>query len=599
MARTTRRRPGARPHRRPAGAVLAGLVVLLLSAGCVGPPPSPPGATPAEGAGTGGAPAAASPADSALQLEALLGRHTLIAADMMRGRLRADEDFAQAANAAVGQSTEELAATVGALGGAPQAARFRELWTDQVTALFTYSRSLATDDSAVRDEARTALVDSGSGLAALFAEASGGRLDPEAVGAAFTTHVGHLTGQADAYTSGDYPASNVDLRAGHAQSVELGHLLATNLVPPDRVADLSAPEFQLRSALTRLLGEHVGLALTTLRAGATGADDFPAAADALNANTTDVTAAVGSLFGEPGAAQFLELWADHLDLLGTYAADVGAGRADRRSAVQDDLRDWQLRFATFIETATGNRVAAPDLAAALLDLDDLLLQVDAFAAGDFAGAQELAGRTYPQVFAIARDMADAFGATVAARAPQGGAQTGAGGSDVLAPAGTGQPPDQPFRSVRTYREVAEPVRLRIPAVGIDTPLPHLGRAADGTVEVPVDFDVAGWFAEGPRPGEAGPAVVLGHVDSRNGPAVFHPLAGLDPGVEVLVDRADGSTVAFRVTGVLTVPKAGFPTALVYAPTLRPALHLVTCGGPFDHAAGSYRDNVIVSAEPLA
>jgi len=116
--------------------------------------------------------------------------------------------------------------------------------------------------------------------------------------------------------------------------------------------------------------------------------------------------------------------------------------------------------------------------------------------------------------------------------------------------------------------------------------------------VPADFGVAGWFAGGPRPGQAGPAVILGHVDSRRGPGVFYPLAGVTPGTDVHVDRADGSTVTFRVTGVLTVAKDGFPTEQVYAPTLQSSLRLVTCGGPFDHAAGSYRDNVIVSADPV-
>jgi hypothetical protein len=80
--------------------------------------------------------------------------------------------------------------------------------------------------------------------------------------------------------------------------------------------------------------------------------------------------------------------------------------------------------------------------------------------------------------------------------------------------------------------------------------------------------------------------------------VFYPLAGVAPGTEVHVDRADGSAVTFRVTGVQTVAKDGFPTEQVYAPTLQSSLRLVTCGGPFDHAAGSYRDNVIVSADPV-
>jgi sortase (surface protein transpeptidase) len=167
-----------------------------------------------------------------------------------------------------------------------------------------------------------------------------------------------------------------------------------------------------------------------------------------------------------------------------------------------------------------------------------------------------------------------------------------------APVALGEPPAvQSFRSVRTYREVAEPARLRIPTAGVDTRLLRLGRTVDRSIEVPAEFGVAGWFAEGPRPGQAGPAVILGHVDSRKGPAVFFRLADLAPGAEVAVDRADGSTVEFRVTRVLRVSKAAFPTDLVYGPTLEPSLRLVTCGGSFDRATRNYRDNVIVYADP--
>jgi hypothetical protein len=153
-----------------------------------------------------------------------------------------------------------------------------------------------------------------------------------------------------------------------------------------------------------------------------------------------------------------------------------------------------------------------------------------------------------------------------------------------------------FRSTRTYYAVAEPVRLRIPAAGIDTSLQSLGRNPDGTIAVPTDPDVAGWYAEGPRPGQQGPAVILGHVDSTDGPAVFFDLARLPRGAAVYVDLADGSSAGFRVIGLSTVPKTRFPTDSVYLPTLQPSLRLVTCGGTFDYAARHYRDNVIVYAD---
>ena len=80
--------------------------------------------------------------------------------------------------------------------------------------------------------------------------------------------------------------------------------------------------------------------------------------------------------------------------------------------------------------------------------------------------------------------------------------------------------------------------------------------------------------------------------------MFYRVATLPKDTRILVDRADGTTVAFRVTGTQRVPKVEFPTDLVYGPTLEPSLRLVTCGGSFDGAAGSYRDNVIVYADPV-
>ena len=153
-----------------------------------------------------------------------------------------------------------------------------------------------------------------------------------------------------------------------------------------------------------------------------------------------------------------------------------------------------------------------------------------------------------------------------------------------------------FRSVRTYPTVAAPVRLRIRALRVDSPVRRLGLQSDGTVAVPERADVSGWYEHGPRPGQPGPAVILGHVDSRTGPGVFADLGTVRPGTLVGVDRADGSTVTFRVTAVSRVSKVEFPTDLVYAPSLDATLRLVTCGGSFDRSRGSYRDNVIVFAD---
>ena len=155
-----------------------------------------------------------------------------------------------------------------------------------------------------------------------------------------------------------------------------------------------------------------------------------------------------------------------------------------------------------------------------------------------------------------------------------------------------------FRSTRGYRSTPVPVRLEIPAIGVATRLQRLGRAGDGTVEVPHGpdkWDVAGWYDEGTRPGDPGSAVILGHVDSKAGPAVFYRLRQLRPGDRVEVVRAGGSRVTFTVERVERYPKRRFPTADVYYPTLESKLRLVTCGGAFDRSTGHYTDNVIAFA----
>jgi sortase (surface protein transpeptidase) len=163
------------------------------------------------------------------------------------------------------------------------------------------------------------------------------------------------------------------------------------------------------------------------------------------------------------------------------------------------------------------------------------------------------------------------------------------------PAATATAPAPVVAEPGTDRTAAPPVRVRVPAIGVDSELLRLGTDASGVLVPPGDYARAGWFAEGAVPGDVGPAVVAGHVDSVDGPAVFHRLPDLAPGDEVLVDRADGTTVRFTVTGVGRYPKSEFPTEAVYGPTPRAELRLVTCGGDFDRARRSYLDNVVVTA----
>jgi sortase (surface protein transpeptidase) len=144
---------------------------------------------------------------------------------------------------------------------------------------------------------------------------------------------------------------------------------------------------------------------------------------------------------------------------------------------------------------------------------------------------------------------------------------------------------------------SEPTAIDIPAIGAHSTLVPLGLNADNTIEVPpVSAPLqAGWYRYGPTPGEAGPAVVLGHVDGNKQKGIFFRLKEIVPGSRVSVSRVDGSTVRFVVTRVDQVDKDQFPTDRVYGDTSDPELRLITCGGSFDRAAHSYRDNIIVYA----
>jgi LPXTG-site transpeptidase (sortase) family protein len=139
-----------------------------------------------------------------------------------------------------------------------------------------------------------------------------------------------------------------------------------------------------------------------------------------------------------------------------------------------------------------------------------------------------------------------------------------------------------------------PSRLKVPAIGIDTSLETLRTGAGGELTPPEDFARAGWYADGTLPGDVGPAVIAGHVDSRRGPAVFYNLRELERGDRIEVVRG-GRTLTFTVTATAWYPKNAFPTDQVYAPTPDRQLRLITCGGVFDHTLRSYKDNLVVYA----
>lgn len=172
---------------------------------------------------------------------------------------------------------------------------------------------------------------------------------------------------------------------------------------------------------------------------------------------------------------------------------------------------------------------------------------------------------------------------------------GAGG----VPAETFATPDEDLRkpSPEPGAEVVReplPVAVEIPAIGVEADVVPVGLDDGGSMEVP-DFGFAGWYTEGPVPGAVGPAVIVAHVDSADGPDVFYGLAELRPGDAVHVHREDGSVASFVVEDLEQQPKDELPGERIWAASTEPRLTLITCGGVFDRSVGHYDDNVIAYA----
>ncbi|MDG4805047.1 class F sortase [Micromonospora sp. WMMD980] len=179
---------------------------------------------------------------------------------------------------------------------------------------------------------------------------------------------------------------------------------------------------------------------------------------------------------------------------------------------------------------------------------------------------------------------------------------------VTPPAVAGAVPAAPPRSPAGAPGVpaglprSAPTTIAIPRIGVRAEIMTLGTNPDGTVQVPpLDQAMkAAWYSPGASPGEVGNAVVVGHVDSAKlGPAVFFNLGALVRGDVITVTRQDGSTATFTVDDVRSYPKTAFPAEQVYGPSGVPGLRVVTCGGTFDRAAGSYLNNIVVYAHMTA
>jgi len=183
--------------------------------------------------------------------------------------------------------------------------------------------------------------------------------------------------------------------------------------------------------------------------------------------------------------------------------------------------------------------------------------------------------------------------------------TGCGGSDAPKNTGGGDKAAAPAPSStaktvnKPFTDKVVPTRVAVPRLKINAPVEEVGLSKDGSVETPTldEPQMTGWYNRGPTPGQKGPAVILGHIDTaKTGPAVFYKLKDLKAGDKVTVTRKDGSQADFTVQKLEDVSKEQFPSQKVYGDLTYSGLRLITCGGAFDKSKGSYEDNTIVFAK---
>lgn len=383
-----------------------GLVVALLLGSVAGPVWAAPASGP-----TTTRYAAAEDQGSAIDLRVafgrLLGEHAFLLMEAMRattvGELERD-----AIESALDDNSGDLTAAIEGVYGAEAASAFSELWDRHVVLLLQYADATRAGNAAGQQAAEKGLdtfaTDLGDALAALNPA-----LRPHDEAAALALHLDQVTAFADADYAGAYAAH----REAFQHMFRLGDHLALGIVRqyPDRFAGGAiafSPRSDLRLALDRLLGEHMILAASAMRAGVTAAGDFDAASDSLDENTADLTAAIASVYGDGAGVQFNDVWSEHIAAYLDFVRAIGTGDEAARADSLAALHAYHDRIATFLAGAN------PELdGQAVADLirrhvQALITQAEATAAGDAERAVTATRDGYDGTFEVGAALADAI-----------------------------------------------------------------------------------------------------------------------------------------------------------------------------------------------
>jgi hypothetical protein len=369
------------------------------------------------------------PRDLRAQFEQFLGEHTMLAVRYMRSVVTGPPELKDALGTSLQGNTEELSELVGAAYGDDAGGRFEQLWKTHITALGSYAGGVANHDEKAKQAARTALAAYSNAHGTWFAQASKGRVQASVAAAGVRQHIDELMRQVDVYAAKNYGEAYRIQRVAYEHMFTAGATMAKGSLTPELAVGFDAPPEKLRSAFAMLLGEHMELIVDAQRAAFTGQAEFKAAGAEVNANTTALTQAMGAILGPVKGAEFQTAWANHVDGLMAYTSAVAGMNDVGKESARRNLDAFANRLALYFSDVVNNQLPVEPLTQAVTMHDSHLInQVNAYAAKDYAKAQEMEDHGYHQMLGVANTLVGAIQRTLKPGLPVGGSKTGGGGT---------------------------------------------------------------------------------------------------------------------------------------------------------------------------
>jgi len=340
-------------------------------------------------------------ADLRVKLGRLLGEHAFLAMQAMRTGVAGGADFAAAAEA-LEANTVDLEGMVTAVYGDAAGVRFGELWRSHLGYVVDYTVGVAKDDQVAVETALAGLKRYEADLVAFLSGANPYLVEDE-LASMLAEHVSLLTTLADVLGTDD-TAAYAKTRETYAHMFHLGKALAAAIarqfpreVPGAKFA--VSPAVELRVSLDRLLGEHTLLSVEAMRGASTGRADADAARKALDANTTELSQAIASIYGDGAGSSFRERWDGHIVAYLDYIAAIGSGDGEAAASARESILDTS-DLAALLAAAVPS-LPEKDVASLLGEhVQHLVAQVDAYRAEDYSKAYTIGREAYAHSLVI-------------------------------------------------------------------------------------------------------------------------------------------------------------------------------------------------------